>query len=37
METVLSNSPVTMVFTEVSGHADDDDDFVYDDDLQEVK
>lgn len=37
METILSNSPVTLVFKEVNGHADDEGDFVYDEASQEVK
>lgn len=28
METILSTSPITLVFMEVSGHADDEEDFV---------
>ena len=37
METIISNSPVTLIFKEVNGHADDEEDFVYDEASQEVK
>ena len=37
MEAVISTSPVKLIFTELSGNADDDEEFVYEDTPHEVK